>query len=215
MKLETPGQRHEPSLRLHLRRRILSGIALLVPVGISWFVLSILYSATVGVVSRGMRVVLPNLPDWAISLTSAIGFVLLLYIAGTLAANVFGKRLIGYVERVIGKVPLLDSVYGTSKQIVEMFKEEPDVARRKAVLVPFPHRETRVLGFVTGRLTFPDGSPAATVFVPSTPNPTTGFLQFFPPADITELDWSTDEAIQFIMSGGLIQPHREKASNQD
>jgi uncharacterized membrane protein len=107
---------------------------------------------------------------------------------------------------LLGRIPLLDSIYSTSKQIVEMFRSEPGVARRAAVLAPFPHPGTRVMGFLTGNVELEDGTRFATVFIPTTPNPTTGFLQLFREEDLTELAWDSDEAIQFIMSAGLIQP---------
>ncbi len=197
----------EHPVRRHIRHRVLSGLALLVPVGITWFVLSLLYRASVGVVSSVLQPILPNLPKWAITGLSFVGLGVALYFLGFLAANVFGRRFIALVETMLTRIPLLDTIYGTSKQIVEMFRSEPGVDRRRAVLVPFPHPDTKIVGFLTGHVAFEDGKPMATVFIPTTPNPTTGFLQFFPVEDVIELEWDTDETIQFIMSGGLIRPH--------
>lgn len=196
----------EHPVRRHIRHRVLSGLALLVPVGITWFVLSLLYRASVGVVSSVIQPILPNLPKWAITGLSFVGLGVALYFLGFLATNVLGRRFIGLVEKLFARIPLLDSIYGTSKQIVEMFRSESGVGKRNAVLVPFPNAHTWIVGFMTGTVSFHEGKPMATVFIPTTPNPTTGFLQFFPAEDVVELDWDTDETIQFIMSGGLIRP---------
>ena len=205
----------EHPFRRHVRHRVLSGLALLVPVGITWFVLSLLYGATVGVVSSGLQPILPGAPDWAVVVISVAGLVVLLYLLGFLAANVLGRRLIGLAEKMIAQIPMLDSVYGTSKQIVEMFRSESGVGRRRVVLVPFPHPDTRIVGFMTGTVSFQEDNPMATVFIPTTPNPTTGFLQFFPMKDVIELDWETDETIQFIMSAGIIRPESLESVPQE
>jgi uncharacterized membrane protein len=117
-----------------------------------------------------------------------------------------GRQVIQFFERLVARVPLVDSIYSTAKQIVEMFRSQPGVSRRTVVIVPFPHPETRAMGFKTGEVILEDGRRMATVFIATTPNPTTGFLQIFPLEDVQELDVSADEAVQFIMSGGILQP---------
>lgn len=190
----------------HVRHRLISGVVLLIPAGISIFVLSLLYRATVGLVSSAVRPLIRELPSYAVPLVSLGTLALVLYLLGGLAANVIGRQLIHYFERAIARVPLIDSVYGTAKQIVELFRAKPGTARRAVVLVPFPHAGTRAMGFLTGEMTLPDGRQMASVFIPTTPNPTTGFLQLFPVADVEPLDVDTDEAFQFIMSAGILRP---------
>lgn len=190
----------------HIQHRLISGIVVLIPAGISLFVLSLLYRLTVGLVSSLVRPLFPDLPGIVVAMFSLAALAVFLYLLGGLATNMLGRRVIHAFERLVARVPLIDSIYGTAKQIVELFQSKPGTARRTAVMVPFPHPGTRAMGFLTGEVTLPDGARMATVFVPTTPNPTTGFLQLFPLADVVELEADTDEAFQFIMSAGIMRP---------
>ena len=198
----------------HMRHRLISGIVVLIPAVISFMVLKLIYNLTVGIVSSAIRPLFETMPGWqekampvwSIPVISILVLALFLYILGTLAANMIGRQVILSFERVIARVPLIDSIYSTAKQIVEMFRTQPGVSRRTVVIVPFPHPETRAMGFKTGEVILEDGRRMATVFIATTPNPTTGFLQIFPLEDVQELDVSADEAVQFIMSGGILQP---------
>lgn len=190
----------------HVRHRLISGALVLIPAGISIFVLSLLYRLTVGLVSSAVRPLFRELPAPAVAGISLLALALFLYVLGGLTTNIVGRQLLQAVERLIARLPVIDSVYATAKQIVELFRANPDTSRRTAVLVPFPHPGTRAMGFLTGEVSLPDGTRMATVFVPTTPNPTTGFLQLFPLADVLPLEADTDEAFQFIMSAGIIRP---------
>jgi uncharacterized membrane protein len=215
MAIRRRGKSGESRFRKHVRDRILSGIAVLVPAAITFFVLSLVYGLTVGAVSAILQRVLHGVPYWAIASIAVTALLIGLYVLGFLATNVLGRRFIDAVERLVVRIPLLDSIYGTSKQIVAMFRSESGVTKRTVVLVPFPHQNARVVGFLTGSITTPDGQKMATVFVPTTPNPTTGFLQLFPEADVLATSWDTDEAIQFIMSAGLMRPPNPGESPSD
>jgi uncharacterized membrane protein len=190
----------------HVRHRLISGVIVLIPAGISLFVLSLLYRVTVGLVSSAVRPLFQELPAPAVAAISVVALVAFLYLLGGLATNVIGRRILHQFEQLIARVPVVDSVYGTAKQIVDLFRAAPGTSQRAAVLVPFPHPGTRAMGFLTGYAKLPDGTPMATVFVPTTPNPTTGFLQLFPVDEVQPLEVDTDEAFQFIMSGGILRP---------
>ena len=189
----------------HVRHRLISGVVVLIPAVISFMVLKLLYNLTVGIVSSSLRPLFKEMPAAGVALISLFALAFVLYILGGLAANMIGRRLIHQFEQFVSRLPLVDSIYGTAKQIVEMFRAKPDNERRAAVLVPFPHPGTRALGFLTGEVTLPDGTLMATVFVPTTPNPTTGFLQMFPMSDVQPLSVDTDQAFQYIMSAGILR----------
>ena len=196
----------------HMRHRLISGVVVLIPAVISFMVLKLVYNLTVGIVSSAVQPMFKDMPTSGVVLISVLTLVLFLYVVGILAANMIGRQVILMVERMIARVPLIDSIYSTAKQIVEMFRSQPGVSRRTVVIVPFPHRETRAMGFKTGEVIVEGGRRMATVFIATTPNPTTGFLQIFPLEDVQELDVSADEAVQFIMSGGILQPKGLAAS---
>lgn len=196
----------------HMRHRLISGIVVLIPAVISFMVLKLVYNLTVGIVSSAVRPMFKDMPTSGVVTISILALVLFLYIVGIFAANMIGRQVIQFFERLVARVPLVDSIYSTAKQIVEMFRSQPGVSRRTVVIVPFPHPETRAMGFKTGEVVLEDGRRMATVFIATTPNPTTGFLQIFPLEDVQELDVSADEAVQFIMSGGILQPKGLAAS---
>lgn len=191
----------------HVRHRFISGVLVVIPIGISLFVLSLLYRVTVGVVSTLVRPLFQELPAFGVAVISLSALALFLYFLGLLTTHVVGRRVIQGFEAFIARLPVIDSVYATAKQLVELFRANPDTSSRTVVLVPFPHPGTRAMGFLTGHLNLPDGTPMATVFIPTTPNPTTGFLQLFPVADVLPLEAETDEAFQFIMSAGILRPN--------
>lgn len=190
----------------HVRHRLISGTIVLIPIGITAFILSLLYRLTIGLLSSAMRPLFAALPGLALAGVTILVLVVFLYVLGGLATNMIGRRILHSMERMIARVPLIDSVYSTAKQIVDLFRGAGDTAQRSTVLVPFPHAGTRAMGFKTGEARLPDGTRMATVFIPTTPNPTTGFLQLFPLEDVQPLEADTDEAFQFIMSAGILCP---------
>lgn len=196
----------------HMRHRLLSGVVVLIPAVISFMVLKLVYNLTVGIVSTALQPMFKDMPTSGVVAISVLTLILFLYVVGIFAANMIGRQVIQFFEGLVSRLPLVDSVYSTAKQIVEMFRSQPGVSRRTVVIVPFPHPETRAMGFKTGEVVLEDGRRMATVFIATTPNPTTGFLQIFPLEDIQELNVSADEAVQFIMSGGIIQPRGLAAS---
>jgi uncharacterized membrane protein len=190
----------------HMQHRLISGVVVLIPAVISFMVLKLVYNLTVGIVTTAVRPLFPGMPTSGLVAISILSLVLLLYLVGIFAANMIGRQVIQFFEKLVARVPLVDSVYSTAKQIVDMFRSQSGVSRRTVVIVPFPHPKTRAMGFKTGEIVLEDGRRMATVFIATTPNPTTGFLQIFPLEHVQELDVDADEAIQFIMSGGILQP---------
>ncbi len=142
-----------------------------------------------------------------ISIAAVILTVLILYALGTITTHVLFKRLVVLGERVVHRMPLIGIVYQASKQVVETFTSEGGQAFRKVVLVPYPHKGMLTFGFVTNETASPDtGEKLYSVFVPTVPNPTTGFVFVVRTADVHELDWPVEEAIKVIMSGGVMMP---------
>ena len=198
----------------HIRNRLISGLFVLVPAGISLIVLSLLYRATIGFVSRMVRPIFAESPGYVITLI-AIGLVVsILYIVGSLTTNVFGRRLITWTEDLLGRMPLVNSVYGAARKVVGVFRSESDTTARSIALVPFPNPHTWCMGFVTGEVETPNTGRMVSVFIPTTPNPTTGFLQLFPSDAIQRLDIDMDDAFSFIMSAGVICPEQFTANSK-
>jgi len=136
--------------------------------------------------------------------------VLSLTILGFLSNYVLGKFFISSAEKVLGKVPFINTVYHSVKQIVETFGKENRAVFKEVVLVEYPRSDCYVLGFLTndasGETVEVIGKPLTNVFVPTTPNPTSGFLLMLPPEDISRLSMSVGEGMKMLISGGAVIP---------
>ncbi|MFQ5806179.1 MAG: DUF502 domain-containing protein [Phycisphaerae bacterium] len=150
---------------------------------------------------------LPETVQWGTAIVSVFLTIIILYAVGLFAANLVGRRVINTFESALDKVPLVKIVYRSTKQILATFAGEQSKEFQRAALVPFPQEKMRAVGFITA--IFHDsvtGEELAAVFIPTTPNPTTGYLQILKRRDLVELDWSVEDAVRTIMSGGILRP---------
>jgi uncharacterized membrane protein len=143
--------------------------------------------------------------------------VLGLIVIGRLTTGLFGRLLIKYSEWLLTRIPVVGSVYGWVRQILDTLLSEESTAFREVVLVEYPCRGSWAVGFITGQ-TRGEVQQLTTetvynVFVPATPNPTTGFLLFIPNKDIRRLDMSVDDGIKLVISGGIVKPAEEEVSS--
>ena len=151
--------------------------------------------------------VLPSTMQWGISIFCVLLTFVLLYIIGVFSANVIGRRVLDLLDQLAARVPFVKTVYGALKQIMTMFGAERGQQFQRVALVPFPNELTRSVAFITN--TFSDsetGEELCTAFIATTPNPTTGFVFVLRRADIIEVDWSVEDAVKVIMSGGILAP---------
>jgi uncharacterized membrane protein len=213
---------HSPmsASRPSLRRYFVSGLLTLLPIWLTWVVFSFVFvllsglsKPWVGPLSQNIANAFPRALGWLDDPWSqtgiALGATLVTILAvGVLAHRVIGQRLIGSFERGIARVPLANSVYSGSRKLVDILKTKPDGAQR-VVLIDFPHKDAKAIGFLTRVLRDQDtGMELAAVFVPTTPNPTGGYLELVPMASLTPTDWTVDQAMSFILTGGAVAPDR-------
>lgn len=222
------------TLRALVRTRVTTGLILVLPIWICvvlvrfifgvmrdasmWLVEAVLLSSwgltvletwnvpVADLQARGLAA-LPLAFQWTLSIFCVLLTVFLLYVLGLLAANLVGRRLIDRFENLVNRVPLLKTVYNSAKQVLIMLGGERRQRFNRVALVPWPHEGTRRVGFVTS--SFADaltGEELCAVFVPSTPNPTSGFTQIFRKTDVTEVPWSVEEAMSYIIGAGIIVP---------
>lgn len=129
-----------------------------------------------------------------------------LIVVGFLAKGVIGQIVGRMVEDFITRIPVGNTVYGSARQLIKSFQSTTDKAE-KVVLIEFPSREMKAVGLVTRRFFAADtGEELAAVYVPTTPNPTSGYVEIVPVSRLVWLDWTLNDAIQFIVSGGVIAP---------
>jgi len=199
-------------------RYLIIGILTLAPLWVTWLVFDFVFghlSAIGGPWVSGLaRVLRPQAPAVADILLqpafqSALGVVLtllLLCAIGWLASNIIGQRIIHYFERLVLNVPLVAGIYGGTKRFLAAMKEQPTGVQR-VVLISFPTAEMKAVGLVTRVIRATDtGEELAIVYVPTAPNPTSGYIEIVPVKDTVPTDWTIDEAMAFVMTGGVTSP---------
>jgi uncharacterized membrane protein len=142
---------------------------------------------------------------WYWSWIALLLTVVLICLAGRYGRNYIGRKTIEWVDRALMRVPLLNKIYGTIKQVNESFSSNKS-SFKQVVLVTFPHARSRSLAFVTGEQQGLGAEKLISVFIPTTPNPTSGFLLLVPESEIIKLDISVADGIKFIISLGAISP---------
>jgi uncharacterized membrane protein len=199
-----------------IRRHLLTGLLTAIPLMVTWFVLAFLFrllsqigQPLVGGLARAVRRVNPDLADfllgpWVVPALSVLMVIVLLYLLGLLASLVIGRRAIAAFDALMQRIPLVQTIYGAVSQLLGALKQKPDGVQR-VVLIDFPSPEMKAVGFVTKTLKDADtGAELAAVYVPTTPNPTSGYLEIVPIGSLISTTWTFDEAMSFIVSGGAV-----------
>jgi uncharacterized membrane protein len=142
---------------------------------------------------------------WYWSLCAFVFAIVLILLIGRFGRNYFARKAIQWTDNALLHIPLLNKIYGTIKQVNESFSNNKS-SFKQVVLVSFPHKEARSVGFVTGEQKGLDNQKWISVFIPTTPNPTSGFLIMVRETEITKLEMSVADGIKYIISLGAISP---------
>ena len=205
-------------LNPRIRNVFITGLLITLPIALTYFILQFLFK-NLDTLSPVFTKVLIDLgaPIPEGYRIPALGLVITLLIVlavGWFTTNFFGKRLILLGENIVGKIPFVRRIYKGSKQVVQSIAHADTRAFRKVVLIEFPRRGMLAIGFVTGEArgevqknTCDD---VLNVFVPTMPNPTSGFLVFAPPEELTEIDMSIEDGVKYVVSGGIVTTERLK-----
>jgi len=138
--------------------------------------------------------------------------LVIIYVAGVMTTHFGGQRLLQSVERMISRVPIVRAVYNGIKQVVNSFAEPRETGFMQVVLLEFPRKGIRAIGFVTNEQYDASGKKLLNVFIPTAPNPTSGFLQIVREEDIVRTDMSVDDAVKMIVSAGRLSVRRVNRS---
>jgi uncharacterized membrane protein len=205
---------HKLSLHVgrHLRGYFFAGVLVTAPIAITLY----LAWAFVHVVDDWVRPLIParyNPETYLPFALPGLGLVVLavaLTLVGALTAGVIGRFVLRTGERALARMPVIRNVYATVKQIMETILAQRANAFREAVLVEYPRRGVWTIAFVTGEtrgeMRDAAGGESVNVFVPTTPNPTSGFLLFVPRSEVVPLAMTVEEAIKMVISGGIVAP---------
>ena len=214
MSTEAPHLVPRPSLQ----RLFLTGLLTLLPIWLTWVVIKFVFVLLSGISSP---VVVPLSAQIAASFPHYLGWVkvewmqnvigllatlLVILSVGVLSRRVIGQRLLRWFGAVIKRIPLASIIYESAKKLLDMLQTEPGTTQR-VVLIDFPHRDMKAVGLVTRVIREQGtGRELAAVYVPTTPNPTSGYLEIVPVELLTPTDWTVDQAMSFIISGGAVAP---------
>ena len=208
------------------QRNILAGILTVIPIWFTWAVfefivkqLSMIGLPSAKALAQEIEKHSPNLAEiiqapWLLNSLAVILTIIALYLLGWITTVVVGQRLIKIFEYFIHRIPVVQSVYSAIKQFLSVLQTKPDDVQR-VVLIEFPSEHMKTVGFVTR--VFNDvntGRQLAAVYVPTTPNPTSGYLEIVPLENLVSTDWTMDEAMTFIISGGAIAPDNIQYENE-
>ncbi len=186
-----------------IRGQLLAGILVILPIDITVWILVQLFNWIDGF----LRPVIERIFGGTIHTGVVFGItVLLVYVVGVIASNVIGRRIIRYGESLLAKVPIARIFYTGIKQVLTSFSMPDKTGFMQVVLVEFPRKGTRTIGFITNEQSDESGKKLLNVFIPTAPNPTSGFLQILEEDQVIRTTISVDAAIKMIVSAGSISP---------
>ena len=199
-------------------RWFLTGLLTLLPLWLTWVVVRFVFVMLSDVSQPWAEPLLSGIAaqwpqtlgwvddPWARFAVALVGTILVILLVGVLATRVVGQTLLRWFEALIARIPLASTVYGSARKLLDILQTSPDGSQR-VVLIDFPNPDMKTLGFVTKVVReVGTGRELAAVYVPTTPNPTSGYLEIVPVEKLTMTDWSVDEAMSFIISGGAVSP---------
>jgi uncharacterized membrane protein len=190
-----------------MRKYFITGLLVLVPLAITAWVLNLV----IGTLDQSLLLVPQQWqPRTHIPGLGAIITLAIVFLTGLLTNNLVGNYVVRLWERVLHRIPVVNSIYGSVKQVSDTLFSSSGNAFRKAVLIPYPHAESWTIAFLTG---VPGGDVKnhlvgdyVSVYVPTTPNPTSGFFLMLERSKVVELDMSVDAALKYIVSMGVVAP---------
>jgi len=205
-------------LNPRIRNVFITGLLITLPIALTYFILQFLFKNLDALSPVFTKVLIdlgaPIPEGYRIPALGLVITLLIVLAVGWFTTNFFGKRLILLGENIVGKIPFVRRIYKGSKQVVQSIAHADTRAFRKVVLIEFPRRGMLAIGFVTGEArgevqknTCDD---ILNVFVPTMPNPTSGFLVFAPPEELTEIDMSIEDGVKYVVSGGIVTTERLK-----
>ncbi|MBC8549660.1 MAG: DUF502 domain-containing protein [Candidatus Brocadiales bacterium] len=210
------GKLYNVGFKKSTRRKLIAGLLVVFPVFITFFVIKFLFTMIGGILSP---VVIRAVGFFGFSpkskidefIITSVAFVLTfvaLYSIGVIATNFLGKFIINFFESILHNVPIIKNIYTSSKKLIEIISLPSTQSFKRVVIVEYPRVGMKAFAFVTGGIKTEDGTELTSLFIPTTPNPTSGFLIYLPEEDISETNLNIEEGMKLIVSGGILVPDR-------
>jgi len=195
----------------HIKRYLITGVLVITPIWGTYLIFKTFLTSMENLLGDYAR---SHFPEFYIPGFGIIALLMFIFLIGLLTANFVGKKLLDLWERLLKKVPVVSSIYSALKQIVDSFSMQGSGNFSRVVLIEYPRKGVHTIGFVTGtskgEVQDKTKGKVLNVFVPTTPNPTAGFLLLVPEADIIPLDMKVEDGMKMIISCGIITPPEKK-----
>lgn len=191
------------SVAKHLKKKFVTGLFVLIPLIVTAYIIYLVVSFIENFIGPVLRNIFFQVfrREVYITGTAFIIFVVMTYLTGLFVSNYFGKTLFSSGEKLLKRIPIVKSIYGSVKDMTVAFSSDKIRSFKEVVLIEFPCREHYAVGLVTSRLTMNEEGYCS-VFVPTTPNPTSGYLILAREDELAFLDMATDDALKYIISLG-------------
>ena len=185
---------------LHIRTTLIAGLLAILPIGVTLFVLKFFFELLDPILGpifdMGNVRIFPGL--------GVIVLLILLYVVGIITTKILSARIVNLGHKLIEKIPVISSIYSTTRSGVEILSGTQGFESRGVVLVDFPRPAMKAIGLITAELGVLNGEPMVAVYIPTTPVPSSGFLIVVALSDVTPTDISVDDAMKIIVSGGIL-----------
>ena len=193
-----------------IRRQFLNGIIVTLPIGVTVWLLVWIFTSIDNILQ-------PLVSSMLGHTIPGLGFaimIVLVYLVGVMASNIGTRRLVGYGQSLLGRVPIVRPIYSSIKQIADSFSAPSKAGFKQVVVTEFPMKGNRTIGFVTNESLDKAGEKLLYLFIPTAPNPMSGFLQIVREENVIQVDTSVDDALKMVMSTGKVLPEeiRDKLS---
>ena len=188
----------------HLRGKLVAGFFVVIPLGITIFILKFLFNFADGILGSYLDELFSVISHRELHYPGLgmLAGAVVIYLTGLLATNVMGHHLLRWADEILARIPLVKLIYTSSKQFIQMFKEGK-TSYRRAVFVEWPRPGVRAIGFVTAEVE-KNGERFIVVYVPTMPNPTSGFALFFREEEVADCGMTVEDAVKFVVSGGVV-----------
>jgi len=197
-------------MKKRIKSYFLTGLLVMSPLFISGYVLYIMFRFIDGILGSLVNIFVKRTLGFAIPGLGLIFFLLIILFTGIISAHFFGKSLQRFLDRIANNFPLLRNIYPSVRQAIEMLFSDNSLSTRKIVLCEYPSKGIWAIGFVMSEdwneIQLKSGQALVNVYIPSVPNPATGFLFFLPRQNLIPLDIGFPDAMRLIVSGGLLSP---------
>jgi uncharacterized membrane protein len=206
---------------LNIQQNLIAGVLTILPLAAVWFVLKLIFDALsffgspwAAWTADRLRPAVPKpvadtlFSDTFLYVTGMLFALFVLYLIGSLASRVIGQQLLDSFERYLAKVPFVHMIYSSTKKVINALQPKAGNVQR-VVLIDFPNSDMRAIGFAMNSFTeTTTGRELMAVFVPTAPNPTSGYLEIVPAEKVIAVDMTADQAMAMIISGGVMGPDK-------